>query len=102
VQSEIRPNNEGWEITDGTSVIGTLPNDQVRISLLWRAVTFPDEREAQAYDEHEDDLDVETAVSRFCADLTERGINFSPPRDPFDDQAWSALLTQTYLVSAFL
>jgi hypothetical protein len=25
VQSEIRPNNEGWEITDGTSVIGTLP-----------------------------------------------------------------------------
>jgi hypothetical protein len=65
VQSEIRPNNEGWEITDGTSVIGTLPNDQVRISLLWRAVTFPDEREAQAYDEHEDDLDVETAASRF-------------------------------------
>jgi hypothetical protein len=102
VQSEIRPNNEGWEITDGTSVIGTLPNDQVRISLLWRAVTFPDEREAQAYDEHEDDLDVETAVSGFCGDLTERGINFSPPQDPFDDQAWSALLTQTYLVSAFL
>jgi hypothetical protein len=65
-------------------------------------VRFPDEREAQAYDEHEDDLDVETAVSRFCADLTERGINFSPPQDPFDDQAWSALLTQTYLVSAFL
>ena len=59
MQSEIRPNNEGWEITDGTSVIGTLPNDQVRISLLWRAVTFPDEREAQAYDEHEDDLDVD-------------------------------------------
>lgn len=102
VRSEIRPGDEGWEITDGTSVIGTLPNDQVRISLLWRAVTFRDEREARAYDEHEDDLDVETAVSRFCADLTERGIDFSPPQDPFDDQAWSTLLTQTYLVSAFL
>jgi hypothetical protein len=102
VQSKIRPSDEGWEITDGTSVIGALPNDQVRISLLWRAVTFRDEREARAYDEHEDDLNVETAVSTFCADLTERGIDFTPPQDPFDDQAWSALLTQTYLVNAFL
>jgi len=102
VRSEIRPGDDGWEITDGTSVIGTLPNDQVRISLLWRAVTFRDEREARAYDEHEDDLDVEMTVSRFCADLTERGIDFSPPQNPFDDQAWSTLLTQTYLVSAFL
>ncbi len=102
VQSEIRPGNEGWEITDGTSVIGTLPNDQVRISLLWRAITLRDEREALAYDEHEDDLDVETAISRFCDDLTERGIDFTPPQDPFNDQTWSTLLTQTYLVSAFV
>ncbi len=100
-QSEIRPGNGGWEITDGTSVIGTLPNDQVRISLLWRAITFRDEREALAYDEHEDDLDVETAISRFRNDLTERGIDFTLPQEPFSDQAWSALLTQTYLVGAF-
>lgn len=102
VQSEIRPGGDGWEITDGTSVIGTLPNDQVRISLLWRAITFPDEREAHVYDEHEDDLDVESAISRFCDDLTERGIDFTPPQDPFNDQTWSTLLTQTYLVSAFV
>ncbi|MGA9673742.1 MAG: hypothetical protein WBR28_00300 [Mycobacterium sp.] len=102
VQSEIRPGDGGWEITDGTSVIGTLPNDQVRISLLWRAITFRDEREAHVYDEHEDDLDVETAISRFCDDLTERGIDFTPPQDPFNDQTWSTLLTQTYLVSAFV
>src|SRR5208283_4253718 len=102
VQSEIRPSNEGWEITDGSSVTGTLPDDQVRISLLWRAITFRDEREARAYDEHEDDLDVQTATSRFYDDLTERGIDFTPPHDPFNDQAWSTLLTQTYLVSAFL
>jgi hypothetical protein len=38
--SEIRPAANGWEITDGGDVIGTLPNEQVRISLLWRAVTF--------------------------------------------------------------
>jgi hypothetical protein len=102
VQSEIRPSDEGWEITDGMSVIGTLPNDQVRISLLWRAITFRDEHEAHAYDLHEDDLDVETAISRFCDDLTERGIAFTSPQDPFSDEAWSTLLTQTYLVSAFV
>jgi hypothetical protein len=102
VQSEIRPSDEGWEITDGTSVIGTLSNDQVRISLLWRAITFRDEHEAHAYDQHEDDLDGETAISRFCDDLTERGIAFTSPQDPFNDEAWSTLLTQTYLVSAFV
>ena len=101
VPSQIRPGDQGWEITDGTSVIGTLPKDQVRISLLWRAITFRDEREAQAYDQHEDDLDVDTAVSRFCDDLTERGIDFTVPQDPCNDQTWSSLLTQTYLVSAF-
>ncbi len=104
LRSEIRPARDltgGWEITDGTTVIGTLPNDQVRISLLWRAVTFCDEREAQVYDEHEDDLDIDTAVSRFCDDLTERGIDFAPPQDPFKDEAWRSLLTQTYLVGAF-
>ena len=101
-QSEIRPSSECWEITHGTSVIGTLPNDQVRISLLWRAVTFRDEHEARAYDEHRDDLDVETAVSIFSADLTERGIDVTPPQHPFHDQAWSTLLTQTYLMQAFL
>lgn len=102
LHSEIRPGGDGWEITDGGSVIGTLPNEQVRISLLWRAITFRDEGEAQAYDEHEDDLDVETAVSRFCDDLTERGIDFVPPQDPFNDNSWSSLLTQTYLVNAFV
>lgn len=101
LQSEIRPNDGGWEITDGTSVIGTLPNDQVRISLLWRAITFRDEHEAQVYDGHEDDLDIDTAVSRFCDDLAERGIEFTPPQDPFNDESWSTLLTQTYLASAF-
>ena len=102
VQSEIRPGEKDWEITDGTSAIVALPNEQVRISLLWRAITFRDEREARTYDEHEDDLDVDTAIAIFCADLNERGIDFTPPEDPFDDEAWSTVLTQTYLLSAFL
>jgi hypothetical protein len=101
LRSQIRPAGDVWEVTDDEAVIGTLAQEQVRISLLWRAITFHDQREARAYDEHEDDLDVDTAVSMFCADLADRGICFTPPQDPFKDQAWSTLLTETYLLSAF-
>jgi hypothetical protein len=101
LRTEIRPAGDEWELTDDGSVIGTLTRQQVRISLLWRAITFRDEREARAYDEHEDGLDIDTAVSMFCADLAHRGIDFTPPQDPFQDQAWSTLLAETYLLSAF-
>jgi hypothetical protein len=85
----------GWEITDGTTVIGALPREKVRVSLLWRAVTFQDEREARAHDEHEDDLDLDTAVSIFCKNLADRGIPFTRPDDPLNDEAWSTVLAQT-------
>jgi hypothetical protein len=40
-------------------------------------VTFRDERETRAYDEREDDLDLDTVVSIFCDDLADRGIAFT-------------------------
>ena len=61
-----------------------------------------DQREARIYDQHVDDLDIGTAVEKFCADLDDRGIDFTPPHDPFKDQAWSSLLAETYLLKAFL
>ncbi|RDH79674.1 hypothetical protein DVS77_05555 [Mycolicibacterium moriokaense] len=100
--TDIRPGSAGWELTDAGSVLATLRPEQVRISLLWKAITFRDDDEARIHDEHEDDLDIDTAVSMFCKDLADRGVDFAPPRHPFQDQAWSALLTQTYLRTAFL
>ena len=64
--------------------------------------TFRDEAEARAYDEHGDDLDIDTAVAMFCKYLSDRKIDSTPPTDPFKDQEWSALLTETYLLQAFL
>jgi hypothetical protein len=55
------------EITDDGSVTSSLTREQVRISLLWRALTFRDQRAARIYDQHEDDLDIGTAVEMFCA-----------------------------------
>ena len=99
--SEIGLAADGWGIIDGTSVSGTIKHDKVRASLLWRAETFNDHREARVFDEHQDDLDVDTAVSIFCKDLADRGIAFAPQNDPFNDTAWSTVLGQTYLLSAF-
>jgi hypothetical protein len=100
-RSAIRPAIDGWEIVDGTTVIGTLPSETVRVSLLWRATTFRDEREARVYDNHEDDLDLDTAMSMFCADLTTRGETFAVPHDPFNDEDWRNLLTRVYLLAAY-
>jgi hypothetical protein len=101
MQSAIRPTDDGWEITDGTSVSATLTPEKVRVSLLWKARTFRDDDEALVFDEHQDDLDIDTVVSIFCKDLAERGIPFAVPDDPLHDDAWSTALGQTYLVNAF-
>jgi hypothetical protein len=100
-RSAIRPAGGGWEIVDDDTVIAMLPSEQVRVSLLWRATTFRDEREARVHDDHEDDLDVDTAVSMFCADLTDRGETFAPPDDPLHDADWRNLLTRVYLLAAY-
>jgi len=42
-----------------------------------------------------------TVISIFCADLADRGIAFTRPDDAFNDEAWSTLLAQTYLIGAF-
>ncbi len=100
-RSAIRPAGDGWEIVDGTTVIAALPAEKVRVSLLWRATTFRDEREARVYDQHEDDLDLDTAMSMFCADLTIRGETFAVPDDPLGDEGWRNLLTRVYLLAGY-
>jgi hypothetical protein len=101
-QSKIQPASEGWEITDGTNVIGSLPSDQVRVSILWRAETFQDESDASVFDDHDDDLDLDKVVSIFSKDLKDRGISFKTPDDPLHDDAWSALLAENYLMKSFM
>jgi hypothetical protein len=100
-QSTIQPAGKVWEITDGATLIGTLRSDQVRMSILWRAETFRDDREARTFDDHEDDLNLDRVVSIFTEDLKDRGLSFKEPDDPLHDDAWSALLAENYLMKSF-
>jgi hypothetical protein len=100
-RSAIQHAGDSWEIIDGGTPIGTVPHGQVRVSILWRAETFHDEREARAFDEHDDDLDLDTVVTIFSKDLKDRGVSFKEPDDPLRDDAWSAVLAENYLMKAF-
>jgi hypothetical protein len=88
---------DDWEIRDSGGSIGTLQRHQVRVSLLWKAVTFADERAARQHDEHDDDLDLDTIVAIFAADLDQRGLVTAEPSDPRSDVEWAKALTSTYM-----
>jgi hypothetical protein len=86
-----------WTIRTGDGSSAALGADEVRVSILWKALTFADAIDARRFDDHEDDLDADTIVSRFRADLAERGVELAEPRDLFTDPDWSRTLTRVYL-----
>ena len=77
---------------------GAGTGDDVRVSILWKALTFRDEREARVYDDHEDDLSLATIVDLLRADLAQRGHQVGEPSDPYGDSEWSQVLTNVYML----
>ncbi len=96
--STIRWTDRGdWEITNPDGPPEAVPAEDIRVSVLWKALTFRDEREARVYDDHEDDLDLATMVNVLRGDLAGRGLVVEEPADPYRDPAWSRLLTDVYV-----
>ena len=97
--STIRCTDRGdWEIANPGSASQVVPGADIRVSILWKAMTFRDAREARVFDDHEDDLDVATVVERLRADLATRGQVVEEPSDPYQDPAWSQVLTDVYVL----
>ena len=98
-RSTIRGTDRGdWEITNPDGPPQVVPGDDVRVSILWKALTFRDEREARVYDDHEDDLSLATIVDLLRADLAQRGHQVGEPSDPYGDSEWSQVLTNVYML----
>jgi hypothetical protein len=91
----------GWRIIDGGKVRAVYDPRQVRVSLLWKAIVFPDKAAAAAFDDHSDDITIERAATIFCNDLRARGIKFSEPSEPAHDQQWSRTLVASYPLPSF-
>lgn len=85
-----------WELCDQGRPVLTYPFDEVRLLTLWKGHVFADERAAQVFDEHLDDLDHGKIVKIFAADLRKKGYRFDEPSDPLNDPAWKQLLVGAY------
>jgi len=88
-----------WTITSGGGAPQPVHHRDVRISILWKALTFVDDADARRFDDHEDDLDVATIVRLLRDDLQARGVEVDEPTDPFTDPAWSRTLAGTYIAA---
>jgi hypothetical protein len=88
-----------WTITGGRTGAQRVEDDEVRVSILWKALTFVDAADARRFDDHEGDLDAAAIVRILRDDLTARGIDVDEPSDPFTDPGWSQVLTRTYIAA---
>ena len=62
-----------WEIADGDKRIG-LPEDALRLSVLWKAYAFEDEAALRVFRDKSDDLTLPKALGILSADLQRRGL----------------------------
>lgn len=85
-----------WEIRDGDEVRLRIDLDHLRISLLWKALVFPDAAKLASFENHDSDLDLAQVTEIFCDDLARRGIRFERPSDPLRDPAWQKLIVESY------
>jgi hypothetical protein len=86
----------GWEMREGSASLGSATDDDVRITVSWKAEVFADADERARADDHSDDLTLDRVVEAFLADLHRRGIDAVAPDDPIGDRAWVALISSTY------
>lgn len=85
-----------WEIRDRGAVVRAYRLDELRISILWKAYVFEDERQHALFRDHQDDLDIDRVTDVFCADLERRSIAFERPVDALADRAWQKVLVEAY------
>ncbi|MFP6808852.1 MAG: hypothetical protein VB957_16980 [Pseudomonadales bacterium] len=87
---------EGWDIRLGDQSIHEYQNEQIRISILWKAFCFKDQRMADQFNDPTHNISPEKIVAVFCEDLKGRGISFQDPGDLETDEAWRKVVLETY------
>jgi hypothetical protein len=100
LDSRLEPDGAtGWRIVDGERELGAWRNDQLRISVSWKAQVFADADAARVYDEHADDLTLDAILDRFRADFASRGTPLAIPADPLHDADFVRTLSRAYHVA---
>ena len=83
----------GWVISDSGREIQWYPDEQIRISILWKGRLRPNAAEGN---EQDAPLTPERIAQIFRSDLVARGIRISASASPLSDQAWLDAVHSTY------
>lgn len=87
---------DGWEIRQDGVAMAHGGDDEVRITVSWKAEVFADADEVARSEDHRDDLTLERVVDTLVADLRRRGVDVSPPSDPHHDRDWVRAVSGAY------
>jgi hypothetical protein len=96
-ESRLVRGDSGWNVHDaeGTEQ-ARFGDDEVRITVSWKADVFANAEEAERHDRGDDPLTLDTVVELLREDLAARGTDVPRPADPLADQEWIGLLASTY------
>jgi hypothetical protein len=96
-ESRLVRGDSGWEVKNADGITqAQLADDEVRLTVSWKADVFADARDAELHDSGEDDLTLATVVELFRKDLAARGVDIHETAEPLADQEWIATLASTY------
>ena len=90
------PDGRRWDVIDDNGLFVTWEPEQIRYSLVWKALAFKDQRAADIYDDHSDDLTQEIIWDTFSDDLKARGSRLTVPKNPLEDRAFRAAILAEY------
>ena len=71
-------------------------DQQVRLSVLWKAFCFENQAQADAWLADADNLTPALVVELFQRDLAHRGIRIDPPASLDGQDAWADAVRATY------
>jgi hypothetical protein len=83
-----------WTVRDGDEVISTYDEDEVRLSISWKAYCFTDEAERDAWRANTDDLSLETILGTLVDDLVARGRLAAGEERPADAELGRLLINE--------
>ncbi len=96
-ESRLVRGESGWDVHGGDGTVQAhFTDDEVRITVSWKADVFVNAEDAARHDQGDDSLTLDTVVALFQKDLTARGVEVDVPSDPLADQAWIGALAATY------
>jgi hypothetical protein len=99
---EVRPGmrltcngDDTWSVRDGDRAVTSYREDELRLSVSWKAYCFTDEAERAAWHGHTDDLSLDAILERLTDDLQARGA--LDGGDQLSDADLGKLLIDTYV-----